>query len=293
MMRKRKRLPEWLKKKIPTNQNIKETKKILNKFGLNSVCQSAKCPNIGECFSSKTTTFMIMGNTCTRDCRFCAVQTGEPEPLNEKEPANIAQAVEELGLVHAVITSVTRDDLTDGGANHFAKTIKEIRQLSPEITLEVLTPDFKNNINAIEEVVKAKPDIYNHNVETIPGLYTEVRPQADYKQSLAVLEYVKKLDNRIFTKSGIMVGLGEKEEEVVSVMKDLRAVNCDILTIGQYLQPGKEYLPVEEYIKPQKFEEYKNIADKIGFTYVASGPFVRSSFHARDFSDIYLKNKTN
>jgi len=286
-----KRLPEWLRKKISVNQNVKETKKILKQYGLNSVCQSAKCPNRGECFSNKTATFMIMGNICTRDCRFCAVPTGDAEPLQEEEPVNIAHAVEELGLKHVVITSVTRDDLEDGGAEHFVKTINEIRKINPETIIEVLTPDFENDRNAIERVIEAKPDIFNHNVETIPELYKKVRPQAKYKRSLSVLKYVDELVEKIFTKSGIMVGLGETVEQVTDVMKDLREVNCDILTIGQYLQPGKEYLPVDEYIKPEQFEKYQEIAENLGFIYVASGPFVRSSFHAKEFSQIYMKEK--
>ncbi len=291
MNTERKRLPAWLKKKVSINQNIRDTRNILKKYGLNSVCQSARCPNIGECFSRKTATFMIMGNICTRNCRFCAIPTGDPEPLKEEEPCKLAQATEEMGLKHVVITSVTRDDLSDGGAEHFARTIKEIRKLNPGTVIEVLTPDFKNNKIAIKKVITAGPDIFNHNVETIPELYEKVRPQAKYERSLAVLKYVNDFDDKIFTKSGIMVGLGETKEKVIEVMEELRSVNCDILTIGQYLQPGKEYLPVEEYIEPQKFDEYKKIAQELGFIYVASGPFVRSSFHAQDFSDKYLKHK--
>lgn len=285
---KRKRLPDWLRKRVPGNKNIMETRKILNEFGLNSVCQSAKCPNIHDCFSNRTATFMIMGNICTRDCQFCAVQTGTPGALDDEEPLNIARAVEKLGLSHVVITSVTRDDLAAGGAEHFVSTIKEIRQLNSEVIIEILTPDFKNIKEAIEKVVRSGPDIFNHNVETIPRLYERVRPQAEYERSLAVLAYVKNLNPDIFSKSGIMVGLGEKEREVIQVMQDLRDIDCDIFTIGQYLQPSKGHLPVDQYVRPEQFEKYRVIAEDFGFKYVAAGPLVRSSFHASDFSEKFI-----
>ncbi|MGC9384929.1 MAG: lipoyl synthase [Kosmotogaceae bacterium] len=285
-----KRKPEWLRKRNPPNIMMRETKKILKKFELHSVCQSARCPNIAECFSNKTATFMILGDICTRNCRFCAVKNGTPGPINKNEPENIRKAVEELGLKHVVITSVTRNDLPDGGASQFIRSIHEIRKMDPNIVVEILTPDFKMDKKVIKNLVDAKPNIFNHNVETVPRLYSKVRPQAIYQRSLDLLEYVKKLDNKIYTKSGIMLGLGETEDEVIQVMKDLREINCNILTIGQYLQPTKNHLEVEEYIVPEKFDKYKKIGEELGFDYTASAPFVRSSFNARDFSNKFLKN---
>ncbi|MFW5986002.1 MAG: lipoyl synthase [Halanaerobiales bacterium] len=288
--RKRKRLPSWLRKKYKTNQEIKETKNILNELGLNTVCQSAKCPNIGECFSARVATFMIMGNSCSRSCRFCAVPSGPTEPLNPEEPKNIARAVRKMELAHVVITSVTRDDLDDGGAGHFAATVKEVRKLNPECVVEVLTPDFEKKKSALDKITAIKPDIFNHNVETVPALYDRVRPEANYERSLAVLKYIKDNSENVYIKSGLMVGLGESESEIIEVMEDLREIGCDILTIGQYLQPTKEHLPVDEYIPPAKFEEYKELGEELGFRYVASGPLVRSSFHASDFSEKHMKN---
>ena len=284
----KRRLPEWLRKKGISNQEIAETKRILKKLELNTVCRSAKCPNMGECFADRTATFMIMGEICTRNCRFCAVQKGEPLSLDQTEPKRLARAVKEMGLKHVVVTSVTRDDLNDGGAIQFIRTIQQVRALTPHTTIEILTPDFKGAAEPIKELVRTRPDIFNHNIETIPRLYKTVRPQADYKRSLRLLESVKDMNNQIYTKSGIMVGLGEEEAEVIKVMEELRVIKCDILTIGQYLQPGREHLPVVQYIKPEQFERYKEYGLSIGFKYITSGPFVRSSFHAADFSEQYL-----
>jgi lipoyl synthase len=283
----RKRLPDWLRKRA-NNRSMIETKRILKEFNLHSVCQSAKCPNIGECFANKTATFMIMGDICTRNCRFCAIETGKPGPLESDEPVRLARAAKKLGLKHVVITSVTRDDLFDGGAKHFASCIEEIRKIDNEMIVEVLTPDFKMDKMAINTVVEAKPDIFNHNVETVPRLYSGVRPQAIYQRSLNVLKYVKELDNSIYTKSGMMLGLGETEEEIIKVMKDLREIDCDIFTIGQYLQPSIEHLSVEDYIRPERFDDYKKTGEDLGFKYIASGPYVRSSFHAKDFSEKFM-----
>ena len=279
----RRPFPTWMKKKLAFNEEYIKTRNILKNLHLNTVCQSAGCPNIGECFARGTATFMILGNVCTRNCRFCAVPKGRPEPLDEEEPKRVAEAVLKMKLKHVVVTSVTRDDLPDGGALHFAKTIEEIRKVRPDATIEVLTPDFKGDHDAIKIVVDAFPNIYNHNVETIPELYKTVRPQANYKRSLELLEYVKSLDDRIYTKSGLMVGLGESVDQVVSVMKDLRSIDCDIITIGQYLQPTKHHLEIVEFITPEIFKKYEEIGYELGFKYVASGPFVRSSFHAEDF----------
>lgn len=283
------RFPAWLKKRVPASLNISATKEILENLGLNTVCQGARCPNLGECFAKKTATFMILGDTCTRDCRFCAVKGGKPQPVDPQEPENVAEAAKRLGLKHVVVTSVTRDDLPDGGAGHFAATINCIRRKLPEAVIEVLTPDFKGMKTAIATVVEAKPDIINHNIETVPRLYSKVRPQADYIRSLKFLEKIKELDATIFSKSGLMVGLGESKEEVIQTLKDLKQAGCDIVTIGQYLQPSKQHLEVYEYIEPQVFEEYKAIGMELGFKYVASAPYVRSSFNAKEFSELYMK----
>ncbi len=279
-MLKRKRMPEWLKKKVTVSRGVVETRELLSKLELNTVCQSALCPNIGECFSMRRATFMILGNTCTRDCRFCAVHHGIPESVDPDEPQRIGEAVKELNLKHVVITSVTRDDLADGGANHFALVIKKIRAMNSHVTIEVLTPDFKGDDWAIKEVALAGPDVFNHNIETISRLYSQVRPSADYMRSLELLRLVKETASNIYSKSGIMVGLGEEKEEVYETMKDLREAGCDILTIGQYLQPSANNFPVVEYVSPDTFCEYKRMGEEMGFLAVASGPFVRSSFHA-------------
>ncbi len=282
------RLPEWLKRDVLLNDKSRKVYSLIQEFDLNTVCQSARCPNRNECFSYGTATFMILGNTCTRGCTFCSVPKGKPELEIEsleltEEPKNIAKAVEILNLKHVVVTSVNRDDLDDQGSNHFVKTINEIRNQISEITIEVLTPDFRGDKNCIERVAKAKPNIYNHNLETVPRLYKEVRPGAIYERSLELLKYVKELDSEIITKSGIMLGLGEEKEEVISVMKDLVKHSCDYLTLGQYMMPSRDSIPVKKYLEPQEFEDLKSIAEELGFKKVFSGPLVRSSYHAEEF----------
>ncbi len=276
------RLPGWLHNKQKNNPNIRETKKILNSLQLESVCQNARCPNMNECFSKKIATFMILGDICTRDCAFCAVKHGQPEKIDTQEAEKLLQAVKKLSLNHVVITSVTRDDLTDGGAEQFYKCIKAIKGFKSEIIVEVLTPDFNFAKKALQKIAAGKPDIYNHNLETVPRLYSQIRPQAEYQRSLAVLKYMKKLNDKIYTKSGIMIGLGEKEKEVFQVMQDLKKVDCDILTIGQYLQPTRKHPRVVEYLPPEYFDQLKQIGEEIGFKYVAAGPLVRSSYLAEE-----------
>jgi len=281
------RKPDWLKIKIDNLDQIRRTKQMLQKLSLHTVCEQALCPNLVECFGRKTATFMILGNHCTRNCRFCNVTTKRPGPIDKNEPDHVAQAVQELGLKHVVITSVTRDDLADGGSKHFADVINKIKETSKDVTIEVLIPDFKGDLEALLTVIKAQPNIINHNVETVPRLYPGVRPQASYKRSLKLLENVKK-HSKIYTKSGIMVGLGEKEEEVIEVFKDLRSVDCDLLTIGQYLAPSPNHHPIIEYIEPIQFDAYKEIADDLGFKHVISAPFARSSYHADEAGNIIL-----
>jgi len=274
------RRPEWLKVKVRGGQNTSAVQQILNKHSLNTVCKEANCPNRGECFNKGTATFMILGRNCTRNCTFCNVTKEKPELVDKDEPFNVAQAVDKLNLKHTVITSVTRDDLQDGGAEHFAQVVEEIRKLNKTITIEVLIPDFKGMESSLKRVVEAKPDIINHNVETAPSLYSEVRPMAVYDRSLELLANVKKMDDSILTKSGFMVGLGETENDIVGILKDLRKVNCDIITIGQYLAPSLKHHPVIEYIHPDIFKRYEEIASEMGFKYVSSAPLVRSSYHA-------------
>ena len=281
--------PEWLMKKAPAPSVLAEMKAMLDGLSLSTVCESAECPNQGECFTHGTATFLILGDICTRNCGFCAVKKGYPLPINPLEPGNVALAVLKLGLAHAVITSVTRDDLSDGGSRHFAGTIEATRQANPRTTIEVLIPDFQGSLEALRIIVNSSPQIINHNVETVPRLYPEARPQADYDRSLNLLRKVKSLSGEILTKSGIMVGLGESHEEVVAVMKDLRTTGCDSLTIGQYLSPSPRHHDLVKYITPQEFMEYKKIAEEIGFRAVASGPFVRSSFHATNLYEETLK----
>ena len=274
------RKPEWLKVKILAGKEKNEVEGLLKRLTLHTVCEEARCPNLMECFSRKTATFMILGKYCTRHCTFCNVQTGQPLPPETDEPQRVARAAVELGLKHVVVTSVTRDDLFDGGADHFAAVVREIRNLNCEATVEVLIPDFKGNYEALRTVVKAKPDIINHNVETVPRLYSVVRPEANYQRSLELLATVKRIDQEIPTKSGIMLGLGEKRAEIIDVLKDLRKVGCDLLTIGQYLAPSAKHHPVVEYLSPDIFAEYKKIGEDLGFHYVAAGPLVRSSYKA-------------
>jgi len=273
------RKPEWLKVKIHT-QDILEMEKLLNALSLHTVCEGAACPNIGECFKNRTATFMILGENCTRDCRFCQVTKGNGQPLDPEEPRNVAKAAKQLGLKHVVVTSVTRDDLQDGGADWFAQTIHHLRKELPTSSVEVLIPDFKGDIAALKTVLAAKPDILNHNIETVPELYSEVRPMASYKRSLELLRRVKEIDPGIYSKTGIMVGLGETKQQVFAVMDELIQEGCDILSIGQYLRPSKEHLPIVEYITPEQFDEYRRIGLEKGFKYVASGPLVRSSYNA-------------
>lgn len=276
--------PEWLKVRVSQGE-LNNMERLLNDMELNTVCQSAHCPNIGECFAKKTATFMIMGNICTRNCGFCAVEKGNPKPLDEDEPRRVAEAARRLGLKHAVVTCVTRDEIPDGGAAHFAKTIAELKKI-PDLTVEVLVSDFMGKEESIKTVVEAKPEVINHNVETVPRLYPTVRPKADYRRSLNLLKKVKELDPDIYTKSGIMVGLGETEEEIIDVMKDLINVGCDMMTIGQYLRPSEKHIEVAKYITPEQFEKYKEIGYNLGFKYVASGPLVRSSYHADEGMDV-------
>ena len=279
------RKPEWLRVKAHSVKGLEYVEDMLKNLHLNTVCDEAACPNRGECFGRKTATFMILGSVCTRNCTFCNVSKGTVQQVDENEPGRVAQAVKALGLKHAVITSVTRDDLPDGGAEHFARVIESIRNTAPGVTIEVLIPDFQGSVEALKKVVDARPEIINHNVETVPGLYREVRPMANYQRSLNVLKNVKEMDSSIYTKSGIMVGLGETGEQVVSVMRDLRGVNCDFLTIGQYLAPSAKHHPVIEYIHPNQFKAYEEKAYELGFLYVASGPLVRSSYMAEQAID--------
>lgn len=274
------RKPQWLKVKLQAGKEKNEVEKLLKRLTLHTVCEEARCPNLMECFSKKTATFMILGKYCTRHCTFCNVQNGKLLPPEEDEPARVAQAVAELKLKHVVITSVTRDDLPDGGAEQFAAVIREIKNLNRKVTIEVLIPDFKGDYQALCTVVKAKPDIINHNVETVPRLYSEVRPEANYQRSLELLATVKSINQELLTKSGIMLGLGEKRTEIIDIFRDLRKVGCDLLTIGQYLAPSTKHHPVVEYLSPDIFAEYKKIGEEMGFCYVAAGPLVRSSYKA-------------
>lgn len=281
------RLPEWLRRQIPASNANHKTARILEDLRLETVCENAKCPNRMECYSQSTATFMILGNVCTRPCGFCAVDRGRPEPLELDEPQRVAEAAQRLGLRHTVITSVTRDDLPDGGARHFAACVAAVR-LATGGTVEVLTPDFIGSPGAIDVVVASCPDVFNHNTETVPRLYRRVRgPKSDYRWTLELLRRVKQLDPSIRTKSGLMLGLGETLAEVLDVLSDLRQVDCDFLTLGQYLQPATDrYLPVERYVTPDEFEELGRMAQGMGFSKVASGPFVRSSYHARDMAEM-------
>lgn len=275
----RERLPEFLKRPIIDTDKTRTVRKILKSNCLNTVCEGARCPNKNECYSNHTATFLIMGSVCTRNCRYCNISCQRPEPLDENEPLHVAQAVKDLGLKYAVITSVTRDDLPDGGANHFVKCINEIRKISPNTKIEILTPDFKGNEESLNTIIKAHPDVFNHNIETARDIFKTARPQGNYDTSLGVLKYVKE-NSDIKTKSGFMIGLGEDIEQIKQTITDLHSVNCDILTIGQYIQPSKEHLPVAKYYNPEEYEELKDIAKNIGIKYFQIGPLVRSSYNA-------------
>ena len=280
-----KKKPSWIRTKILDSQNYFKTKEIINTKKLHTVCQEASCPNISECWSKRHATFMIMGDTCTRACAFCNVKTGKPSHLDSLEPKKIAQATKELDLKHVVITSVDRDDLKDGGAEHFSKIILETRKMNKQTTIEVLTPDFFRKGDAYQKVVNANPDVFNHNIETVPSLYLKVRPGSRYFASVNLLKSVKEINKKIFTKSGIMLGLGETRDEVLQVMDDLLAANVDFLTIGQYLQPSVRHYPLDRYVHPDEFAELKSIALSKGFLIVSSSPLTRSSYHAdEDFS---------
>ncbi|WP_349366973.1 MAG: lipoyl synthase [Nitratireductor rhodophyticola] len=281
------RKPKWIRVKAPTSQGYLETREIVKSNKLVTVCEEAGCPNIGECWDKKHATFMILGEICTRACAFCNVATGIPGPVDINEPENVAKAVREMALKHVVITSVDRDDLVDGGAQHFADVIGAIRSASPETTIEILTPDFLRKDGALEVVVAAKPDVFNHNLETVPGNYLKVRPGARYFHSLRLLQQVKELDPTMFTKSGIMVGLGEERNEVLQLMDDLRSANVDFMTIGQYLQPTRKHHPVKKFVTPEEFKSYETVAYTKGFLMVSSSPLTRSSHHAgEDFAKL-------
>ncbi len=274
--------PEWIKVKAPVSQEYKNTYDLIRSHKLNTVCEEAACPNIGECWSQKHATVMILGSVCTRACAFCNIATGQPDKLDPHEPDRLAEAIGKLGLRHVVITSVDRDDLDDGGAEHFVRCISRIRETSPSTTIEILTPDFMRKEGAVEKVVAAKPDVYNHNIETVPSLYQRIRPGARYFHSLNLLHKVKQRDPSIFTKSGLMVGLGEEKQEVLQVMDDLRSADVDFITIGQYLQPTPKHAALERYVTPEEFDYYARMARAKGFLMVSSTPLTRSSYHAGD-----------
>ena len=273
-------IPPWIRTRVVEGENFKELKQLVNARRLHTVCEEAKCPNIFDCWSRRTATFMILGDVCTRACRFCAVTSGRPVELDIGEPLRVAESVAQLGLRHAVITSVDRDDLADGGAGMFARTIKAIRRRSPSTTIEVLTPDFQGDLAAVQTVVEARPDIFNHNTETVPRLYARIRPKAVYANSLALLQHVKRLAPEMVTKSGLMVGLGETEDELHDVFRNMRAHDIDVLTVGQYLRPSKKHADVARYYRPEEFVQLKQQAMELGFAHVEAGPMVRSSYHA-------------
>ncbi len=282
-----KKKPNWIRTRITNTEDFFKTKNIINKKKLNTVCQEASCPNIAECWGKKHATFMIMGDVCTRACAFCNVKTGKPNFLDSSEPIKIAKATKELNLKHVVITSVDRDDLEDGGADHFSKVIVETRKINSETTIEVLTPDFLRKKDAYKKIVYANPDVFNHNIETVPSLYRKVRPGSRYFASVNLLKSVKEINKKIFTKSGIMLGMGETKDEIFQVMDDLLSANVDFLTIGQYLQPSVKHFPLKRYVHPDEFTEFKEIALSKGFLIVASSPLTRSSYHAdEDFAEM-------
>lgn len=277
----RERLPEYLKRPIINTDTTKKVRHILKNHCLNTVCENARCPNKNECYTKNTATFLIMGNFCTRNCRYCNIGCQKPEPLDEQEPLNVALAVRDLGLKCAVITSVTRDDLPDGGAEHFANCIYEIRKLMPDTKIEILTPDFKGNANSLNSIINAKPNVFNHNIETVRAIFKTARPQGDYERSINVLKYIKTNSN-IPTKSGLMVGLGETFEQIEETLQDLKQAGCDIVTIGQYIQPSKEHLEVAKYYTPEEFKTLQELAKKVGFKHYQINPLVRSSYRAAD-----------
>jgi lipoyl synthase len=276
------RRPEWLRVRAPTGENYEELKRLMRSKALHTVCEEARCPNIGECWSHRTATFMILGSTCTRSCGFCAVATGRPSAVDWEEPRRIAEAVQQMGLSHVVITMVNRDELHDGGATILAATIRWIRRLNPDCGVEVLTSDFKGSREALQVLMNAHPTVFSHNVETVPRLYPKVRPQAIYRRSLDVLSWAKEIYPGIPTKTGFMLGLGETHDEVIDLMRDLRYIGIDIVTIGQYLRPTEHHLPIERYVTPEEFREYATLGRALGFPHVESGPLVRSSYHAWD-----------
>ena len=288
-----KKKPEWIRSKLLNSKEFFLTKTVVNKDNLVTVCQEANCPNITECWSKRHATLMIMGDTCTRACAFCDVKTGKPGKLDELEPIKISQAVKKLNLKHVVITSVDRDDLHDGGSNHFFEVINQTRKTNPNTTIEVLTPDFLRKGDSYKKVLEANPDVFNHNIETVPSLYLKVRPGSRYFASLELLKNAKKINKKVFTKSGIMVGLGETKDEILQVMDDLKTADVDFLTIGQYLQPSVKHFPLDRYYKPKEFEELGDIAKAKGFLLVSSSPLTRSSYHAdEDFAKLQ-QNRTN
>ncbi len=288
VIKPKERLPEWVRRSVLNTEDNRQVRSILKEQRLNTICESGRCPNKGECWAAGTATFMLMGELCTRTCRFCAVNKGLPGPLDPEEPHRVVRACAEMNLRHVVLTSVNRDDLPDQGATHFATTILALQQAIPNITVEVLTPDFQGRIDCLEIVLAAQPAIFNHNLETVPRLYKQVRPGSKYKRSLAVLANAKRLAPGIPTKSGIMLGLSEQQEEIEEVLHDLRAHNCDILTLGQYLRPSLDQLPVDRYIPLDEFEHWAQVAKHLGFARVHSGPLVRSSYHAAEFADPVL-----
>lgn len=276
------RKPDWIRVKAPGSKQYEETRRIIREHSLHTVCEEAACPNIGECWTQRHATMMIMGDTCTRACAFCNVRTGLPRPLDPDEPARLGDAVAKLGLTHVVITSVDRDDLGDGGAGHFAHVVEAVRTAAPGVTIEVLTPDFLRKDGALDVVVAARPDVFNHNLETVPGRYLSIRPGARYFHSLRLLQRVKELDPEVFTKSGIMVGLGETRSEILQLMDDLRSADVDFLTIGQYLQPTRKHAPIDRFVTPEEFKAYERVALAKGFHLVSASPLTRSSYHAGD-----------
>jgi len=276
------RHPDWLKVGIPGGENYTKVKLMLRNAKLHTICEEAKCPNIAECFGCGTAVFLILGDTCTRACRYCNVKHGKALPLDPDEPKNVAESVKTLGLKYAVVTSVTRDDLEDGGASVFNQTVKEIKKLNADCKVEVLIPDFKGSLDSLKTVIDAGPDVVNHNIEVVESLFPAIRPNGDYKTSLSVLKNAKKIDENIVTKSGFMIGFGENKEQIVKTMRDLRKVDVDFLTIGQYLQPTKEHVEIKKYYTPYEFNDLKRISKWLGFRHVESGPLVRSSYHAQN-----------